>query len=114
MNVSSVQSVNSVAEAGGSNVTPQEASQRRDLVKAAQVINDSRQFGSNNELVFVFDRVTHHAIMRVVNKQTNEVVMQLPPDYVLKLAADVLQQQQRKASLSSGIAFSPSLLPELD
>jgi uncharacterized FlaG/YvyC family protein len=47
-------------------------------------------------LVFVFDRDTHQPIMRVVDSKTNEVIMQLPPDYVLNLAAEAKAEEHRK------------------
>jgi uncharacterized FlaG/YvyC family protein len=67
-------------------VSKDEAAQRRDLIKAAGVINANQAVGSNNELVFVLDRVSHRAIMQVVDRETKKVVMQLPPEYVLHLA----------------------------
>ena len=70
-------------------VSPQEAAERRTLIKATQAINDAQALGGKNELVFILDNVTHRAIMRVIDKETKEVVMQLPPDYVVHLAQTV-------------------------
>ena len=65
--------------------------ERRELVRAANTINASQVLGGENELVFVLDRTSHRAIMRVVDRKTQEVVMQLPPEYVLHLAEDLRQ-----------------------
>jgi len=66
----------------------QEASQRRQLLQAAQSINESGILG-NHQLVFVLDRQTHRAVIRVVDRTTQQVVSQIPPDYVLRLAQDL-------------------------
>jgi uncharacterized FlaG/YvyC family protein len=66
------------------------------LIKAADVVNAAQIFGANNELVFVFDRDTHQPIMRVVDSKTNDVIMQLPPEYVLNLAAEAQAQEHQK------------------
>jgi uncharacterized FlaG/YvyC family protein len=82
--------------AGSTPVPPQQAAQRQQLIKSADVINAAQIFGANNQLVFVFDRDTHQPIMRVVDSKTNEVIMQLPPDYVLNLAAEAKAEEHRK------------------
>lgn len=96
MNIPSVQSKGAAPTPPAANVPPQQAAERRQLLKATDTLNSSQTFGENNELVFVFDRTSHRPIMRVVDKKTNDVIMQLPPDYVLQLADDAEQNQQRK------------------
>jgi uncharacterized FlaG/YvyC family protein len=66
--------------------------ERRELIRASKTINASQVLGGDNELVFVMDRTSHRAIMRVVDRKTQEVVMQLPPEYVLRLAEDLNQK----------------------
>ncbi len=70
--------------------TPQQASDRRELIKATNIVNANQALGSNSELVFLMDNGGHRAIMRVIDRETKEVIMQLPPDYVLKLAKDLV------------------------
>ena len=65
-----------------------EAVQHREVVAAARAINASGYLGQN-QIVFVMDRGTHRAIMRIVDRETNEVVLQLPPEYVLQLAQEL-------------------------
>ena len=72
-----------------SQVDPVQIAQRRELIQASKAINASGLLGADSDLVFVVDRATHRAIMRVVDRQTKEVIMQLPPEYVLNLAADL-------------------------
>lgn len=67
----------------------EQIAQRRQLIEASKAINTSQILGAENELVFVMDRASHRAIMRVVDRQTQEVIMQLPPEYVLNMAAEL-------------------------
>lgn len=65
-----------------------EAVQRREVAAAARSINASGYLGQN-QIVFVVERGTNRAILRVVDRETNEVVLQLPPEYVLRLAQEL-------------------------
>jgi flagellar protein FlaG len=69
-------------------VSVEEAAQRRQLLQATQSVNDSGFLGKN-QLVFMLDRQTHRAVIRVVDRTTQQVVSQIPPEYVLQLAQDL-------------------------
>jgi len=73
----------------GSPVSPQEASKRRELIQAAKAVNTSGALGEQNELVFVLNPGSNEAILRLVDRKTGEVMLQLPPEYVLRLAQDL-------------------------
>lgn len=90
MNISSVNSV-SVAPTDTltSTQTREQASERAKLVQAIQAVNESNALGEKNELTFVLDRTTHRTLTRIIDRQTQEVVMQIPPEYVLRLAEQV-------------------------
>jgi uncharacterized FlaG/YvyC family protein len=66
-------------------VPPEEAAQRRQVVQAAKSINASGTLGEN-QLVFAVDPDTHRIIMRVENRNTHEIVLQIPPETVLQMA----------------------------
>jgi len=66
----------------------QEAAQRRQLHTAAKSINDSGLLG-RNQIVFLLDRKTHRPIIRVEDRDTHEVLLQIPPEYVLRLAQEL-------------------------
>jgi uncharacterized FlaG/YvyC family protein len=68
--------------------SPQEAAQRRELLQATKSVNASGRLGQN-QLVFTVDRATHRPIIRVEDRDTHEVVFQVPPEYVLRLAHDL-------------------------
>lgn len=87
MNISSLQPV-SVSSLASASTSPEEAAERRQLVQAAKSVNASGILG-NHELVFVLDRQTHRAVIRVVDRATQQVVSQIPPDYLLRLAQEL-------------------------
>ena len=64
------------------------ASTNRDVVQAVKALNGAEMFGEN-ELTFQKDQQTHRMVIRIVDKKTQDVVMQIPPEYVLELAEDL-------------------------
>jgi len=87
MDITSLQPAAS-SVAASPQVTTEEAAQRRQLLQAAQSVNQSGVLGQN-QLVFLLDRETHRAVIRVVDRTTQQVVSQIPPEYVLQLAQDL-------------------------
>ena len=73
-------------------VSPQEAAKRRELIQATKAVDASGAFGDQNELVFVLNPGTHEAIVRLVDRKTREVLLQVPPEYVLRMAEDLRQK----------------------
>ena len=65
-----------------------EVVQQREVIQAARSINASGYLGQN-QIVFVMERGTNRAIMRVVDRETNEVLLQLPPESVVRLAQEL-------------------------
>jgi uncharacterized FlaG/YvyC family protein len=62
------------------------AHERFAIVRAVRSINGSGVLGENRELTFLVDRGTHKLILRVVDVKTDEVILQLPTEEVLRLA----------------------------
>jgi hypothetical protein len=62
---------------------------RRTLVQAVKAVNASGLLGENSELTFFIDRNSRNAVVRIVNRQTREVLQQIPDEYVLRLADEV-------------------------
>ena len=96
MNISSVQVAGSPPQASPQ-VSAQEANQRRQLLQAAKSVNESGVLGPN-QLEFILDRQTHRAVIRVVDRTTQQVVSQIPPEYVLRLAQDLGSSAEVMAS----------------
>ena len=61
---------------------------QRALMQAVKAMNATGMFGENHELSFILDRATHQGIVRVVDRDTREVVRQIPAEYVLRLAEE--------------------------
>ena len=68
---------------------PQQVAERRELVKAIQALNGTEMFGENHELTFAFDRETKRPLVRIIDRTTKEVVRQIPPEYVLRMAEEL-------------------------
>ena len=66
------------------------AAENREVVQAVKALNNTEMFG-DNELDFQRDPQTHRMVVRVLNRKTKEVVSQVPPEYVLRLAEDMKQ-----------------------
>jgi len=69
--------------------TPEIREERRQVIKAVKAVNKSELFGQNNEVTFVFHRETHRPLLRIVDRVTREVVRQIPPEQVLRLAEEL-------------------------
>jgi flagellar protein FlaG len=70
-------------------IPAEQAAAHRDVVQAVKALNATEMFGQGNELTFQMDTQTKRMVIRVVNRQTKEVVSQVPPEYVLRLSEDL-------------------------
>ena len=66
--------------------------ENRDISQAVHALNAAQYFCDNNELSFLLDRQTRLPVIRIVNKKTKEMVDQIPPEYILRLAEQFRQQ----------------------
>ena len=67
---------------------PPSADQRA-LIQAVKAVNGAELLGQDQELTIVLDRATRRALVRIVSRQTGEVIEQIPPEYVLRMAEEV-------------------------
>ena len=72
-------------------VPPEQAAANRDVLQAVKVLNAAVAFGDQNEVTFQVDRASRLPVIRVVDRNTKEVVNQFPPEYVLRLAETLSQ-----------------------
>ena len=80
-----------VVPAPAANTAPvDKAAENREVVQAVKALNSTEMFG-DNELDFQRDPQTHRIVVRVLNRKTQEVISQVPQEYVLRLAADMKQ-----------------------
>jgi uncharacterized FlaG/YvyC family protein len=73
-------------------VPPEQTAQNRELIQAIKAVNGAELFGNSAELTFALDRQTRRPVVRFVDRQTNEVIEQIPPEYVLRLAEELKSQ----------------------
>ncbi len=89
----SATSITSGISAAGGLATPPTAipagqsAERRQISQAATV-NASGVLG-RNQLVISIDSQTHRIVVRIEDRETHEVVQQIPPEYVLRLAENL-------------------------
>jgi flagellar protein FlaG len=69
-------------------LTPRERVEQARLIQAVKSVNQSGIFGSSDELTFSADPETGRPVIRLVNKDTKEVVRQIPAEYLLRLSED--------------------------
>jgi uncharacterized FlaG/YvyC family protein len=68
---------------------PDRVAENRDVVQAVKAVNGAELFGQDNQLRFQRDPETQRMIIRMVNQKTNEVISQIPAEYILRLAEDL-------------------------
>ena len=76
------------AQTQGQVLTPRERADQAKLIQAVKSVNQSGVFGSSDELTFSSDPESGRPIIRLVNKDTKEVVRQIPAEYLLRLSDD--------------------------
>lgn len=70
-------------------ITPREAAERRELVKAVRAINETRLLGEDHEVTFGLDRESRKTVLKIVNRETQEVIRQIPSEEALHLAESI-------------------------
>lgn len=76
------------AQTPGQVLNPRERAEQARLIQAVKSVNQSGVFGSSDELTFSSDPESGRPIIRLVNKDTKEVVRQIPAEYLLRLSDD--------------------------
>lgn len=69
-------------------LSPQERAEQRQLIQAVRAMNESEFFGDTSELTFSLDPNTRRPIFKLIDKRTQEVIRQVPPEYLLRLAQE--------------------------
>lgn len=91
MEISSVSPV--VAESVASSTlaarSAESRAETRELVQAVHQVNEAQIVGQNSELVVSLDRQTGRPLVRIVDKESREVIQQIPAEYVLRMAREL-------------------------
>ena len=62
---------------------------QRALIQAVKSVNSAQLLGQDKELTFIKDRETQKPVVRIVSKETGELVAQIPAENVLLMAEEV-------------------------
>ena len=98
MDINSVNGATNVPIVAMPDIPQNKAAENRSIIQAVKAVNGTEMFGQDNHLSFERDPVSKQMVIQVVNQQTHEVVLQIPPEYVLQLAADLKQQEANACS----------------
>ena len=99
-----ITSANRVQLLWAPNVVPvsrDQAAETREIITALKALNKTELFGDGQELTFLLDRDTQRPIIQLIDRESREVVRQIPPEYVLR-AAEELRSNLRRSSPTSG------------
>lgn len=80
--------------------------ENRDLVQTVKQANTSQVLGEDNEMTFAVDQETRRPVVRIISRQTQQVIMQIPPEYMLRLAQTLDSSQDTYHAGSSSVAQS--------
>jgi len=89
MEISAINRTDPALPVAAVNVPPDIATQNRELVQAVKALNGAEMFGQDEELDFEMDSATKRLVVRVINRNTKEVLSQVPPEYVLRMAQNL-------------------------
>ncbi len=87
-------------EPAGHVTDPATSAKNRSVSAAVKLLNDTAPAGSLHEFSIAIDPTTRQAVVRVVNRATNELVEQLPSEYLLQVA------RQLSESIAQQSAFT--------
>ena len=87
MNISSIGSQIS-APASGASPAPANA-QHRALIQAVKAMNPTELFGQNTEFTYILNQKLQKMIVRVIDRSTGQIKLQIPAEYLVRLAEEV-------------------------
>ena len=67
----------------------QVSEEQRPLINAVKAVNAAGLFGQDDQLTYVVDPQSKRVLVRIVNRETGELVDQIPAEYVLHLAEEL-------------------------
>jgi uncharacterized FlaG/YvyC family protein len=70
----------------------------RQIITAIRGINKSEMLGQNRALAFVRDPDTQRPVIQVVDRETGEVIDQIPTEVVLQMNAELDKENKAKGA----------------
>ena len=74
-------------------ITPELRAQQDRLIQAVHAVNEGTLAGQNREMTYSVDPGTRRLVFKLVDKQTHDVIRQVPPEYLLRLAEESLRRR---------------------
>ena len=93
MDVNALSRITQAMPAVATAIAPDKASENREVVQAVKALNQTQMFGEDNDLVFQKDPQTKRMVVKIVNRTTKDVISQIPPEYVLRLAENLISKK---------------------
>ncbi len=90
--MNSVGGIPSIGQTAPVNVAPTPAErppEQRELIQAVKALNAAEAFGDKNEVTLILDQKTRRPVVRIVSRDTNQLIRQIPPEYALRMAEDL-------------------------
>jgi uncharacterized FlaG/YvyC family protein len=92
MDVNALSKIAQALPSAATSIPADTVSENRQVIQAVRALNKSEMFGEENGLEFERDPGTKRMVIKVVNRKTNDVVSQIPAEYILRLAEDLKQK----------------------
>ena len=90
MDISSINNLTASITAYAGQPLPQPVgADQRALIQAVRSVNSAQLLGQDKELTFIKDRATQKPVVRIVSKDTGEVIAQIPAENVLLMAEEL-------------------------
>jgi len=90
MDTSSVSNLSAYGSAPTDHALPPPATaDQRALIQAVRAINAAELFGQDNELTFVLDRAARRVLVRIIDKNTGDLVQQIPAEAIVRMAEEL-------------------------
>lgn len=86
------------------NTTANHQPQQKDLERLTEQLNKFVQ-ARDNKLQFSLDDGTGRTVIKVVNRETDEIIRQFPPEEILSLSKMLHESIENMAESASGILF---------
>ena len=91
--------------------SPNALTGNQSLIQAVQAMNDSQLSGEDGEWTLAIDQQTRLPVIRIISRQTDQVVMQLPAEYILQLQQIMQGRPDSYHKADPEAADDGSLLP---
>ncbi len=85
------------AVTAGPTTDPETAAVNRVVAAAAKILNDSGAAGNSHEFSIAIDPATRQAVVRIIDRSTQEVVEQIPTEYLLRIARQLSERTAQQS-----------------